>query len=137
MPDEETSKQWRALEVSGETHVLPQPVRFGENRWRVRGEYLSAMGNSPRRAVIAYAAMTLGELVEVRGPGELFAHEQVESAIERCAVLLDRAAEHHEAIAAACKNDPGWSEAVSNAQLLATRERLLAAEIRSSKELPQ
>lgn len=77
--------QWRALDIDGNESVVPTPEPFGEV-WRCRGDGVpSSISVTPRRAAIRYALNAGCELVEIRGPGELFTHEQVAAERKRCA----------------------------------------------------
>lgn len=84
MSNEDTNNCWRARDAEGTIHVLPTPERFGYI-FRAGDACYRAMAKSARNAAVVFAAATINDLDEVKGPGELFLHEQVAVERERCA----------------------------------------------------
>lgn len=85
-----SAEPWRVLDSIGNIGAVPTPEPCGKAtcggaRWRCGSEHgFRVFGSSPREAVVRYALETNSQIVEVRGPGELFAYEQVAAERERC-----------------------------------------------------
>lgn len=127
--------QWRALDANGNIGVMPTPERCGNQdvRWRCGSEHdFKVFGNSPREAALRFALETNSQIVEVRAPGELFAHEQVAAERKRCA----RWAEAMWESAETDSKNPSTLEAAWYFQGVAIGARAIEQGIREGDSLP-
>lgn len=126
------SDQWRALDANGFISLLPHPESFDFGGWRCKGGHSEGVGASARSAVSRYAVTVVRDLVEVRGPGELFAHEQVAAERERCA----RWAEAVHDSAEWDRKNPSTIEASWHFQGVMIGARAIEQGIKEGKSLP-